>query len=176
MEYSRRMKEARLKKGINQKELAYLVGVSPGSISAYEKADDAPGSKTPPVDVAYKIANALDVSMDWLCGKDSSLQIRTYGDLARLIEKIVELPLHIQALTSSSHYFADLGFREIPRKFGFGALGFFDEEMYEFCEGFGKLYDLFCDNIVSEDVLNAWLTVQYQVLDKKPIHYRTSNS
>ena len=51
------LKLARMKKGLNQKELADLLGVHPALISQYEHNKRRPGIKT-----AKKLANILDVS------------------------------------------------------------------------------------------------------------------
>ena len=80
MPFFQRMKEARVSKNISQRKLADLVSVAPASISAYEK-----GSKVPPVEVAYRIANVLGVSLDWLCGRDTSSKMKTLGDVAQAL-------------------------------------------------------------------------------------------
>jgi len=57
------MKIARLKKGLNQSELAELVGVQSKIISRYET-----GVNYPTVDTLLKISEALNVSVDYLLG------------------------------------------------------------------------------------------------------------
>lgn len=49
---------------ITQRELAERIGVSPKVISKYVR-----GRSTPTLDTLYKIADALDVSVDWLLGR-----------------------------------------------------------------------------------------------------------
>lgn len=68
-----RLKEARTKAGIKQTELARIVHVTPVTISSYERADTEGSTigKNPSLENALKIARALHVSLDWLCGNDA---------------------------------------------------------------------------------------------------------
>lgn len=66
--FARRMKKAREDKGMKQNELAKAVGVTPTTISAYEKSDNEGNGKKPTLENAKSIAEALGVSIDWLCG------------------------------------------------------------------------------------------------------------
>ena len=70
--FARRMKKAREDKGMKQNELAKAVGVTPTTISAYEKSDDEGNGKKPTLENAKSIAEALGVSIDWLCGMTES--------------------------------------------------------------------------------------------------------
>lgn len=66
--FAQRMKQAREKKGLKQNELAKAVGVTPTTISAYEKSDTDGNGKKPTLENAQAIAENLGVSLDWLCG------------------------------------------------------------------------------------------------------------
>lgn len=66
--FAQRMKQAREEKGLKQNELAKAVGVTPTTISAYEKSDTDGNGKKPTLENAQAIAEKLDVSLDWLCG------------------------------------------------------------------------------------------------------------
>lgn len=65
--FSERLKEARLKRKMKITELAAIAGVSTVTISSYEREE---GAKVPSLDKAFVIAQALGVSLDWLCGVD----------------------------------------------------------------------------------------------------------
>lgn len=65
--FAQRLKEARNSKGLTQKELSDLSGVSTVMISQYERSDIATG-KNPALNNVYSLANVLEVSIDWLCG------------------------------------------------------------------------------------------------------------
>lgn len=66
--FAQRMKQAREAKELKQNELAKAVGVTPTTISAYEKSDDEGNGKKPTLENAQAIAEKLEVSLDWLCG------------------------------------------------------------------------------------------------------------
>lgn len=68
--FAKRLREARTKKGLTQKELAQITGISGAMLSAYESTG-AKAGKNPTLATAYTLANCLDVSIDWLCGNDS---------------------------------------------------------------------------------------------------------
>lgn len=70
--FAERMKQARTQAGIKQNELAKAVHVTPTTISAYEKADTDGNGKKPTLENAQKIASALGVSLDWMCGNDQT--------------------------------------------------------------------------------------------------------
>lgn len=58
-----KIREIREEKGISQKELALILGVSPTNIYNYET-----GRTEPPIDMLKKIASTLEVSIDYLVG------------------------------------------------------------------------------------------------------------
>lgn len=66
--FAERMKATREEKGLKQNELAKMVGVTPTTISAYEKSDTEGNGKKPTLENAQAIAKALGCSLDWLCG------------------------------------------------------------------------------------------------------------
>jgi transcriptional regulator with XRE-family HTH domain len=61
MEFKDRLKEARTKKKFSQNELAKLAGIHVTNISRYERGENRPAT-----DVLSKLANALDVTTDYL--------------------------------------------------------------------------------------------------------------
>lgn len=54
-----RVKDYRLKKGLSQKELAFLVKISKSHLGRIEKGEGSPSLKT-----AVRIAKALDCTLD----------------------------------------------------------------------------------------------------------------
>lgn len=78
--FSQRLKQARETKGISLKELRETVGVSQSTMSHYSS-----GGVLPPLDVACRIAEALDVTVDWLCGKEKKETVSNLGDVARIL-------------------------------------------------------------------------------------------
>ena len=61
--FAKRLKKARLEKGLSQKELAFMVQVTAASMCNYEN-----GIYLPPLKTAYAIAVVLDASLDYLTG------------------------------------------------------------------------------------------------------------
>lgn len=70
--FAQRMKQAREKKNLKQNELAKAIGVTPTTISSYEKSDEEGNGKKPTLENAQAIAEKLEVSLDWLCGMSDS--------------------------------------------------------------------------------------------------------
>jgi len=64
MSFGKRLRKAREAKGLTQKELANLLFLGESTISFYE-AD----KREPKLEILEKLANALDVSVDWLLGR-----------------------------------------------------------------------------------------------------------
>ena len=64
------LRDARKEKGLKQIELANLINVSIQTISGYET-----GYAQPPIDILVKIADALEVSTDYLLGRSNDVGI-----------------------------------------------------------------------------------------------------
>lgn len=80
---SKRIKKLRLENGLTQRQLERMANIAPSSVSAYEK-----GQKTPSIEVLCNIANALDTSVDWLCGNLESKGDYTPLDAIRILARI----------------------------------------------------------------------------------------
>jgi len=65
-----RIKEERLKNGLTQQELANILNLTKTSICCYEK-----GKRTPNIDTLEDIANAFNVTTDYLLGRDTNVMI-----------------------------------------------------------------------------------------------------
>lgn len=59
-----RLAAARSAKGLSQRKLGALIGISGPAIAGIET-----GPYWPSVDTLVDLADALDVSLDWLCGR-----------------------------------------------------------------------------------------------------------
>ena len=80
---SKRIKELRQEKNLTQQQLAEKANTTATSISAYEK-----GKKTPTIEVLCNIANALETSVDWLCGNLISEGAYTFlGVIITLVQR-----------------------------------------------------------------------------------------
>jgi len=79
--FSRRLKQLRTKYNLTTKALGEIVGVSDATISRYENM-----KREPDLLVAYNIATYFNVTIEYLCGEDSSTEVES------LIEKFAQLP------------------------------------------------------------------------------------
>ncbi len=79
------MMQARKEKGLSREDLAEMIGTSGPIVGRYERSD-----MTPSIEIATKISEALEVSLDFLVGK-SSLLVKDKNQLERL-EDIAKLP------------------------------------------------------------------------------------
>lgn len=86
MDFGKNIAAARKRKGMSQKELADKVGIIYVTIGRYER-----GEIKPSIDVAKKIADALDVSLDYLVGSTATLMdkalVQTVLDIQNLPEE-----------------------------------------------------------------------------------------
>ena len=70
----KRIRQLRLERGINQKELGDAVGVSKQSVSNWEN-----GNIMPSVDLLIRLANVFGVSTDYLLGRTEGRTLRVEG-------------------------------------------------------------------------------------------------
>jgi transcriptional regulator with XRE-family HTH domain len=81
MIFSKKLKEIRKKQGFSQDQLANAIGVHKSHVSRYER-----GLALPSIEVAQKIAETLDVSIDQLIFEGS--EIGKDRELSKLFEKV----------------------------------------------------------------------------------------
>lgn len=63
--FTERLKELRKEKGYTQQQIADEIGVNRGSYSNWEK-----GKREPSFENLIKLADLLEVSLDWLFGRE----------------------------------------------------------------------------------------------------------
>ncbi|MCI8440801.1 MAG: helix-turn-helix transcriptional regulator [Oscillospiraceae bacterium] len=97
VEFAKRMKAQREKMGLTQAQLGKKIGVSAQTISAYERNISSDKGKTPTLDKAISISEALGVSLDYLCGTSATLEkgcnIETLRDVA---ECLISISQHVR--------------------------------------------------------------------------------
>ena len=64
-----RLRQARMARHLTQQRLADILGIALRSYQCYET-----GTRTPKYELLIKIADTLNVSIDWLLGRDEWLQ------------------------------------------------------------------------------------------------------
>lgn len=133
---SKRLKEARRQKHLRQRELADMIGVTVATISSYER-NDAP--KTPSVRVLIQLAEALGVSLNWLCGVNDNLT--TYQDIIRVFEQL-----------------GGTGLFSIQCADGKAGILFEDKVLCEFLTAWKKVFDIFKSGLIDEELCPVWIS------------------
>jgi len=85
MSFGSIMSQLRKENGLSRDELAKMIGTSGAIIGRYERDDMKPS-----IEIAVKIANALNISLDYLVG-NSNLIFKDKKVIQR-IENIIEMP------------------------------------------------------------------------------------
>lgn len=68
--FSQRLRKARLKAELTQDQLADGLGMAMMTVSQYETS-----KREPNVSTLIKIADYLDISLDWLCGRTEKMEL-----------------------------------------------------------------------------------------------------
>jgi len=76
------LKNARVKKGLKQKELAQLLNVSSKTVSNYEL-----GFRDPDIKMLIKISQILNVTIDYLVGLEQKTLIEQIKDRIQSLQK-----------------------------------------------------------------------------------------
>lgn len=106
MKIGDRIKEARLRAGLTQEELAKMVGVTKGSIANYET-----GVSVPKVECLYPLMAALGVDANYVYGvtpDDGSMRVsprekqlviayRSHPDMQDAVDRLLQLPAEAEA-------------------------------------------------------------------------------
>jgi len=88
MTFGERLRETRKKRGISLTELAKRLNVAPITVSRWER-----DQREPDLETLQKLSEILDVSIDYLLGKEEGVKIATslpYGDLSDLPEEAIK--------------------------------------------------------------------------------------
>lgn len=67
--FNKRLREMRMKRNFTQQKLADILGIALRSYQCYET-----GTRTPNYDLLVLIADTLDVSLDYLLGRDDFMK------------------------------------------------------------------------------------------------------
>ncbi len=92
IDLSVRLRQLRLDKQLRQEQVARLVGVSKGAISAYET-----DIRQPSYDILIRLANLYRVSVDYLLGRTDDRTLDISGLTAREVAMITELVASMSA-------------------------------------------------------------------------------
>lgn len=162
--FATRFKEAREKKNITIKALQPLVGASPSAMNGY-----ATGKNLPPLDVASKIAQELEVSLDWLCGieaKNQDISIHTNSDVLKMLAELVITHtvsgMKKKGVIFGAHIDSDNNKITIEEKRIPGIIDF---------KTWQNLADLVQKGVVGADVYRAWIEKTSATFDSAPFPF-----
>jgi len=147
----RQLRDYRLQEHITQRYLAEKIGISPASLSAYET-----GAKTPPLDIALKIAQALVISLDELVGNTGdppSYPVSNYGTMIGYLEYLLE-PAQLLDICEDAEGVL---------------LRIKDKEAIEILKGWKKVLKLHRDKIIDDEMYAAWIHMKMQEYGTKVI-------
>jgi len=145
--FCNRLFEARKKKGLTQIKTAELANIRQARYSAYET-----GRQIPPVDVAATLADVLDVSLDWLCGKDKQSKFESVGDIAQTIVDMTAA--------------CEVNFDEVG--LGVAIIISHQQELADFLARFDSLREME-NKETTKKVFSAWVNTEIQELSSIPL-------
>ena len=158
---------------MTQENLAALVDLSSTHISVIER-----GMKTVRLDTFVAIANALDISIEYLCGQDASKPEGLILTVADLANAIIELQNFCGKITTETYTetvselvngadYYDVHEETYEEKRTKVCLSFSDNHqlaMVKFFENRKKMLGLLHDCTLDETIYNSWLTGEMQKL------------
>lgn len=185
--FSERLRETRRGKDLTQAQLAKLSGVTAATISAYESTDSKKGCN-PSLENAAKLAEALSVSLDWLCGsivnKDKVDTVDFLKMLVKLNESsrvsvdvvdiedtgIMEKVFNAYNLFSEDEHWDNAQYCEsnnIPPAWDLPLVGFENCHISKFLTEWQKMKSLYDSGTIDESLYNLWLDKQFSDIEQK---------
>ncbi len=187
--FAQRLKEARTAAKLTQAELCKMSGVTAATISAYESADGNKG-KNPSLDNALKLAQALGISLDWLCGSIVSKPQVQITDFLKILVKLDEniTPVSVDRVEFAN---AEIQKQILPDAYDLISLGdwieaqsiandineefsyllypisFNDWRINGFLQKWENMRKLYHNRTIDKDLYEIWLEKQYAEIDKK---------
>ena len=186
--FSRRIKEARRAKDFTQAQLAKQSGVTAATISAYENTDSKKGCN-PSLENAAKLAEALSVSLDWLCGSAANKsKVETVDFLRMLVKMSDRTGISIDSVEFADKenqetlknafnsvvdedVFRDCYFHcnDTGEKFSYivNFLAFSNWQIDRFLGEWQKIKALYNSNTIDENLYKIWLDKQFSDIEQK---------
>lgn len=152
-----RLKQTRERQKLTQRELAKKADITAATISAYEK-----GAKNPTLQNVIQLSEALNVSIDWLCGNENSnAKPKSYSDV--ILNIVNALNCVYYSIDNADEVFEDNGFYET---ISFADIRIHDEVLQKFLLDLQKMVRLLNDKTIDRDILNSWIDGQLKKYDK----------
>ena len=161
--FSRRLRDRREIMGLTQAQLGKLIGVSSQTVSAYEKnIQGNEKGKSPTLDKIIEIANALAVTLDWLCGIDNqgNTEVENYGEAAELIDRL------LLAFPESRTWCEPIGFPDDDIS-KFAHIRILDETLADYFDRREKMAALLKEGTIDETLYKSWFDGEKAKLSKR---------
>ena len=175
--FAQRLKEARISANLTQAKLCKLSGVTSATISAYESFDGNKG-KNPSLDNALKLARALNVSIDWLCGYKKEFKVSDFVKQLVLLSDEAQITVDKFYLedceTSLPEAFVKLSENKNEwyistkkNKRMFSTITIADYDIQTFLKDWLKIKNLYDNKIIDKNLYSLWLKQQFRNMDSE---------
>lgn len=152
--FSQRLREARERQGLTAAELSRQSDVAVQSLSCYESTSPK-NRKEPKIGSAVKLAKALNVSLDWLCGMDleqNGNQFTNFKDIVKCMLTLCEC-----------FYRAKI---HIPKNKTYVEIAFFDGTLAHFFQEYDKMMSLLNEETITNEIFETWLSGRIELLSE----------
>ncbi len=154
--------------GFTQRDLAKKAGITPAALSGYE-ADEENKRKTPPLDKARAITEALGCSLDWLCGLTESQEVKTEETTIPLSE-ILQSLIQIRTLSDPIEFEQMPTFDKIMGDyFTIATLRLGNYDVVSFLQSYEKVFSLYAEGTLTKEMYLEWLNGSLQKYKDKVI-------
>lgn len=151
--FADRLKELRIELKLTQKEFSEKTGITAAALSSYEN-----NQKNPSISVLKRIAEAFNVSADWLCGlsdnKRLKNEITTYGEMLELIKEITDISyrgcrwqIGIEDVRVNERYVEH-----------FLTLTLLDPNLVSLFKDWEKMQALFVEEVIDKHLYDLWVS------------------
>lgn len=170
-DFGSRLREARQTAGMTQNALAEAVNISPQMVSAYEKQ-----TREPKLETLAQIAATLGVSLDYLCGIETSesktVQLTNYADL---VEYLAVLTNYFKCSCETKEFPLDEDdlVRAVddgdPTTYQRSVFYVTNKTLNGFIQRWCKMYYLYFDGTIPEELFETWYKGELSKLATLPL-------
>lgn len=156
--FAARLKECQQRFKLTQAQFAQMIGVAPGTLSAYLNQD-----KAPTLEKAVEIAAKLNVSIAWLCGEDEWYREglfhngrTSYAAIVRVINELNEIPWQ-EAFSLA-----------IRQPTGVNII-IGDPMLGRFYKDYQRVREMYEAKVIDREMHDAWIEKRLRELEKIPL-------
>lgn len=166
--FSQRLTQARKRKQLSQAELSSIAGVSTTTLSAYEN-----NGRPPALDIAKKLADALDVSLDWLADTGKQAELTDYSKIDNVINALAEIAdkcacqIYVDSNEAQIAFIAKKDNDDIP---------FLNKLLVEFFNKWEKVFTLYKDGTIDNELYDAWFEKTIRTFKTRQLKYEITGT